>query len=88
MRIAVITAALAIAAALTGSVARSDTRECQDALDQYNSVVHDVREALRTYGGCVSGSRGHDDCATDFATLQAAQADFEAAVTSYQSDCS
>lgn len=88
MRIAAIGAVFVTALALGGSVARSDTDECQDALDQYNSVLQDVSSALRSYGSCVSNSRGHDDCSTEFFTLQSAQDDFESAVSNYQSDCS
>ena len=88
MRIVAITAVFAVALALGGSTARSDTKECQDALDRYTAVLHDVVGALHRYGGCVAESRGHDDCSIEFSTLQSAQDDFESAVSSYQSDCS
>ena len=74
--------------ALCGNAARSDTDECRDALDQYNSARSDVSSALRQYGRCVSDSKGHDDCATEFSTLHSAQDDFESAVSEYQDKCS
>ena len=73
---------------LCGNVARSDTDECRDALDHYNSARSDVSSALRQYGRCVSDSKGHDDCATEFSTLHSAQDDFESAVSEYQDKCS
>lgn len=88
MRIPATAVAFGIFLALGGSVARGDTDECRDALDHYNSVVSDVSSALRRYGRCVSDSKGHDDCATEFSTLHSAQDDFESAVSEYQSNCS
>ena len=88
MRIQATAMALGIFLALCGSAARSDTSECQEALDHYNSVLSDVSSALRRYGRCVSDSKGHDDCATEFSTLHFAQDDFESAVSDYQSNCS
>jgi hypothetical protein len=73
---------------LCSTAARSDTDECRDALDHYNSVRSDVSSALRQYGCCVSDSKGHDDCATEFSTLHSAQDDFESAVSEYQDNCS
>jgi hypothetical protein len=74
--------------ALCGSAARSDTDECRDALDHYNSARSDVSSALRHYGQCVSDSKGHDDCSSEFSTLHSAQDDFESAVSEYQDKCS
>ena len=74
--------------ALCGNAARSDTDECRDALDHYNAARSDVSSALRQYGRCVSDSKGHDDCATEFSTLHSAQDDFESAVSEYQDKCS
>jgi hypothetical protein len=71
-----------------GNAARSDTDECRDALDHYNSARSDVSSALRQYGRCVSDSKGHDDCASEFSTLHSAQDDFESAVSEYQDKCS
>jgi hypothetical protein len=88
MRIWATVMACGIVLLLCGSVARSDTDECRDALDHYNAARSDVSRALRRYGACVSDSKGHDDCATEFSTLHSAQDDFESAVSEYQSDCS
>jgi hypothetical protein len=73
---------------LGGNVARSDTDECRDALDHYNAAKSDVSSALRHYGRCVSDSKGHDDCASEFSTLHSAQDDFESAASEYQDKCS
>jgi len=88
MRIWAIAMACGIFLALSGSVARSDTDECRDALDHYNAARSDVSSALRYYGRCVSDSKGHDDCAAEFSTLHSAQDDFESAVSEYQDKCS
>jgi hypothetical protein len=88
MRIQAAAAACGIFLVLCGNAARSDTDECQDALDHYNSVRSDVSSALRQYGRCVSDSKGRDDCATEFSKLHSAQDDFESAVSEYQDNCS
>lgn len=69
------------------SVALADTEECQDALDQYKTAASDVSDQLRRYGSCISDSRGHDDCSSEFSGLRSAQDDFETAVSAYESDC-
>jgi len=74
--------------ALCGNAARSDTDECREALNHYQSARSDVSSALRQYGRCVSDSKGHDDCASEFSTLHSAQNDFESAVSEYQDKCS
>jgi hypothetical protein len=88
MRMAFAVLALALTAALAGSAARSDTDECKDALDQYDTARKAVTDALHHYARCVADSKGHDDCATEFSDLQSAQDDFAAAVAGYGSDCS
>ena len=74
--------------ALCGGVARSETDECRDVLDHYNSARSDVSSALRQYGRCISDSKGHDDCSSEFSTLHSAHDDFESAVSEYQDKCS
>jgi hypothetical protein len=88
MRIQITAIAAGLCLTLCGSGARSDTTECQEALDQYNAALSDVVHALRGYSRCVSDSKGHDDCSIEFSRLQSAQNDFESAVSNYQSDCS
>ena len=61
--------------------------ECRDAVDRYNSALDDVSDTLRRYSRCVSGSRGHDDCSSEFRRLKNAQDDFESAVSAYGSEC-
>jgi hypothetical protein len=65
----------------------ADPERCQDALNQYRSTKSDVRDALRNYTNCIDGSDGHDDCSSEFSTLQSAQDDFETAVSEYESEC-
>jgi outer membrane murein-binding lipoprotein Lpp len=88
MRIWAAAVACGMLLALCGNVARSDTDECRDALDHYNSARSDVSSALRQYGRCVSDSKVHDDCASEFSTLHSAQDDFESAVSEYHDKCS
>jgi hypothetical protein len=88
MRMVFAVLVLALTAALGGSAARSDTDECKEALEQYDTAHKAVTEALHRYGRCVADSKGHDDCATEFSDLQSAQDDFAAAVAGYGSDCS
>jgi hypothetical protein len=71
----------------TTSVAYADLEACRDALDAYNSALPDVSTALRVYGNCVAESHGHDDCSSEFSSLQSAQDDFETAVSNYESEC-
>jgi hypothetical protein len=52
-----------------------------------NSVLRDIDGYLRRYARCVSDSKGHDDCSTEFRRLKYAQDDFETAVSEYQSYC-
>ena len=66
----------------------ADPEECREAIDRYNSAISDVSAALRRYASCVSDSRGHDDCSSEFHRLRSAQDDFESAVSEYQSECS
>jgi len=60
---------------------------CREALDQYQSAKSDASDALRAYATCVSDSKGHDDCSSEFSTLHSAQDDFESAVSEYESEC-
>jgi hypothetical protein len=68
-------------------VALADPEECRDAVDRYNSALDDVSSTLRRYASCVSSSRGHDDCSSEFRRLRNAQDDFESAVSEYESEC-
>jgi hypothetical protein len=88
MRIWATIMACGIFLALCGNVARSETDECRDALEHYKSAKRDISSALRRYGQCVTDSKGHDDCVTEFSTLHSAQDDFETAVSDKQSNCS
>lgn len=67
--------------------ATAQVSECQSAIDQYNSAIGDVSDALTAYSNCVSDSQGADDCSGEFGMLTSAQDDFETAVSSYDMDC-
>jgi hypothetical protein len=72
-----------------GATQRSlaDPEECQEAVSEYKSAMDDISTALVAYTSCVSSSRGHDDCSSEFQTLRSAQDDFEDAVSKYESEC-
>ena len=72
----------------TMSAAAADPEACQEALNQLRSARSDVADALRQYVSCLNSSDGHDDCSSEFGSLQSAQDDFEFAVSSYESECS
>jgi hypothetical protein len=63
------------------------TADCSDATSTYNSAISDVSDAIRRYTRCLSSSNGHDDCSSEFRKLKSAQADFETAVSQYESEC-
>jgi hypothetical protein len=68
-------------------VAIADPEECRNAINEYNSARSEIFYALRSYGGCVSNSDGHDNCSGEFSQLQSAHGDFESAVSEYESEC-
>jgi hypothetical protein len=72
---------------LSSPSAFANPEECQDAIDKYKSAVSDLSDGLRAYTTCVSDSRGHDDCSSEFSRLRSDQDDFESAVSAYGSDC-
>ena len=88
MRIRATAVACGIVLTLCGSAARSETDECRNAQEHFKSAKRDVSSALHRYGQCVTDSKGHDDCVTEFSTLHSAQDDFESAVSEKQSNCS
>lgn len=67
--------------------ASATPEECQEAISEYKSALSDISAAVQVYTSCVSDSRGHDDCSSEFETLKAAQDDFEDAVSKYGSEC-
>ena len=73
--------------AFLSTPARADRHDCREAVKAYNAARHDVSDALRSYVDCLSQSRGHDDCSSEFSQLQSAQTDFETAVSGYERDC-
>jgi hypothetical protein len=82
-RLVLVVAALGV----TGPMARANPAECREAVDRYNEATGEVADALRAYSRCVSDSRGHDDCSSEFSRSRSAQDDFEAAVSDYESEC-
>jgi hypothetical protein len=77
---------IALSVISAGSI-HADPEECQDALNQYRSAKSDVFDAMKAYGACVRDSNGHDDCSSEFSSLQSEQDDFETAVSDYESAC-
>ena len=65
----------------------ADPESCRDALDQYKSAKSEVVSALGDYTNCIHSSDGHEDCSSEFSTLQSAQDEFESAVSEYESEC-
>ena len=68
-------------------VIRADPEGCRDAVDQYRSAKSEVFDAIKTYASCIRDDDGHDDCSTEFSSLQSEQDDFESAVSEYESEC-
>lgn len=54
--------------------------DCKSAVDGYRSVLDDIDTYLKRYVSCISGSRGKDDCFSEFSRLKSAQDDFESVV--------
>ena len=79
--------ALAIVTILAPASTRAASEDCQDAIAKYNEAISDISSTLRRYTNCVSSSRGHNDCSSEFRRLKAAQSDFEDAVMKYGSEC-
>ena len=79
---AVLASALVLAASAT-----ADPEACRDAIDQFKSARSDVGDGIRSFAACISSSDGHDDCSSEFSTLQSAHDDFESAVSEYESEC-
>jgi hypothetical protein len=73
---------------ISAASTNADPESCRDAADQYQSAKSDVSSALSSYSRCISSSDGHEDCSSDFSSLQSAQLDFESAVAEYESECS
>ena len=80
-------AVLCVGIVVFGSTAIADPEACQEAITQFKAARSDIDSDLTSYASCVSGSDGHDDCSSEFSTMQSAQSDFETAVSSYESDC-
>jgi hypothetical protein len=61
--------------------------ECSDAVMNYNHYLPRLNDAEQRFSNCVADSLGRDDCAKEFAALQAAYRDFAAAVAFYKENC-
>jgi hypothetical protein len=61
--------------------------DCEDAVQQYNSVLSDMDSTIRRLRSCVADSKARDDCSTEFRRLKSAYDDFETAVSRYRRDC-
>jgi hypothetical protein len=81
--------AVVVALALVvGMSATADPDSCREAIDQFRSARGDLAGQIRSYASCVSSSNGHDDCSSEFHSVQSSHDDFEAAVSEYESECS
>lgn len=87
MRPAILLSAGLLSLLVCCPLAHADPAECEEAASGYQSAHSNVEEALAGYGRCISSSAGHDDCSTEFSSLQSEQNDFESAVSSYESEC-
>jgi hypothetical protein len=72
---------------ILGTGTKAGPESCRDVLDQYKSAKSEVVSALDNYTSCIHGSDGHEDCSSEFSTLQSAQDEFESAVSEYESEC-
>jgi hypothetical protein len=61
--------------------------DCEEATDTYNRRMRDLTSSIRGYFECVSSSRGHDDCSSEFSRVRSNQDDFERAIRDYKSEC-
>ena len=61
--------------------------ECSYAARGYHRTLDEIGFALRSYSRCIDDSRAANDCSVEFKYLKSAQADFELAISEYQSSC-
>jgi hypothetical protein len=74
-------------ALIFGISATADPEACQGATIAFKSVRNSVGDYLRRYASCVSRSNGHNDCSSEFSSLQSAQDEFASAVSDYDREC-
>ena len=67
--------------------ALADAEDCNDAIRNYNSALSTMDLYMQDLRLCVAYSKGRDDCAVQFSSLQMGQADFEGAVSRVRSNC-
>jgi hypothetical protein len=79
--------AICAASLLVASSAAADSDDCRQAVDQYNYAIDNVSSTLDRYANCVSGSRGQDDCSSEFRRLKSAHSDFESHIYQIRNDC-
>jgi hypothetical protein len=80
--------ALGLVSILIGSARVSaDTGDCRAAIDSFDSARADLKSSLIGYANCIGISDGHDDCSTEFGSVQSNHDDFESAVSEYESAC-
>jgi hypothetical protein len=74
-----------VVALFTAPMALAD--ECYDAVLNYNHYLPRLNDAEQRFSTCVAESLGNNDCAKEFAALQAAYKDFASAVAFYKKNC-
>ena len=76
--------ALALALAIPAAAAAD---ECGDAVRDYNDILAQLQGANEQFNACVAESLGRTTCTKEFARLQSAYRQYQAAVTMYTRQC-
>lgn len=84
LRVAIASVALIVGG---GFAPTQDRQQCAYAIDAYNAAIDDQARNVRRYGDCLAGSRGNDDCSSEFRRIRIGQSDFETAISGYRSYC-
>jgi hypothetical protein len=72
---------------MEGIATAADADDRRNAVSSYNSRLNAVSDALRRHAHCVGGSKGQNDCSSEFRRLRSAQDDFERAVRGVRDAC-
>ncbi len=69
------------------TAASADPDSCRQALDQFDKAQNALATIITPYSNCIAYSNGHQRCADQFAALQNAQSQYQAAVADYERNC-
>ncbi len=79
---------LVVALILTPTTARAlEKFECNLAIDEYNTTVGFLNNAVREYTACLAESRGRKKCSWEFEHLRTTQFQFEIVVAKLDDTC-